>query len=153
MESTCRVFAPATAALLSCHEWISMIYFLLWFITKWNGFWISIPMCLMKQRCVTFVHMDVLPMDEGKIRMFCGGVLKFCLFISVWKKYLWDFLITFIFDRCHRSIAAVTYVKYGCDIEKVKSVIVILKTANNGTNEIGLVAPTLGGTVAVKCGM
>ena len=44
------------------------------------------------------------------------------------QKYLLDYLnITFIFDRCHRSWAVVTPVKYECDIQQVTSVLTIAK--------------------------
>ena len=50
--------------------------------------------------------------------------------------------ITFIFDRCHRSWAAVTPVKYKRDIQWLTCVLAMLKNEeNNGTGEMGLVTP------------
>ena len=49
--------------------------------------------------------------------------------------------MTFIFDRCLCSSAAVTPVKYIRDIMQVTSVLVVLKKDNNGMAKIGFVAP------------
>ena len=47
--------------------------------------------------------------------------------------------ITFIFDSCHRSWAAVTFVKYKRDIQKLTCVLTMLKNSeNNGMEKIGL---------------
>ena len=49
----------------------------------------------------------------------------------------------FIFDRCHRSSAAATPVKYERDIQWLTCILVMRKNEeNNGTGEIGLVTPT-----------
>ena len=58
------------------------------------------------------------------------------------EKIIW---ITFIFDSCHRSWAAVTPVKYKRDIQWLTCVLAMLKNEeNNGTGEMDLVTPTPG---------
>ena len=54
--------------------------------------------------------------------------------------------ITFIFDRCHHSLAAVTTVKYEQDIQRVTIVfLIITKSGENIVREeTGLVTPITG---------
>ena len=48
-----------------------------------------------------------------------------------------------MFDRCHRSWAAATPVKYEHNIQSVTSILTMVKNREiNGTEEIGLVTPT-----------
>ena len=53
------------------------------------------------------------------------------------------FSITFIFDKCHHSLAAETPVKYERGFQQVAFVSIILekKWEYNGTEEIALVTP------------
>ena len=51
-------------------------------------------------------------------------------------------LITSIFDMCYRSLAAVTHVKYGCDVQLVTSALIEQNICGNN-DEIGPVIPTL----------
>ena len=69
------------------------------------------------------------------------SVSKFSILQSTFK----IIQITFIFDRCHRSWAAASSVKYEHDVQYLTCVLTKLKNKkaeNNGTDKIGLVTPT-----------
>ena len=53
--------------------------------------------------------------------------------------------ITFIFDMCHSRRATVRPDTYGCDVQYVTSVLMIINNwENTGMDEIGFVTPTPG---------
>ena len=63
----------------------------------------------------------------------------------IFQKYLVGYFSHFHIWRCHRSSAAVTPVKYECDIQMVTSVLTMVKNRESDrTEEIGLVTPTGG---------
>ena len=79
-------------------------------------------------------------------------LLKLCssispsIVVSMWQKYLLiNLLITFIFDRCHCSWAAVAPVKYECDIQCIMCALTMLRNwENNWMDKIDFVTPTPG---------